>query len=152
MYVCVKGGTKKIRETLEFAAYWSANQLMHRNLTRHLIVNIVYGKMEQEVAGDCDWEDDSVNPREFTIRIASHQKLIEALEVLMHEMVHVRQWATGQMKERAPKGHVMTFWNGQDMSNVPYEVQPWEIEAYSLMGPLLSRYLAFIDRNNSICN
>lgn len=148
MYVCVKGGNKKIREVLEYATYWCANQLMHRNLTKYLTIHVIYGNIETGLCGDCDWDDDSVKPREFTIRIGAGQKLVEALEVLMHEMVHVRQYATGQIKERAPKGHVMTFWNGEDMSNVPYDNQPWEIEAYTLMGPLLSGYLKFTNNRN----
>ena len=44
------------------------------------------------------------------------------LESLAHEMIHAWQVDRGDLLGRN--------WKGQDMSDLPYNLQPWEIEAH----------------------
>jgi hypothetical protein len=45
------------------------------------------------------------------------------LSSLAHEMIHAWQVDRGDLSGR--------LWKGEDMSHLPYQFQPWEIEAYS---------------------
>jgi len=86
------------------------------------------------VYADCDIEDYAENPlpRSFLIRIDDNLPLETFISTLMHEMVHVKQYAKGEMKllVRAPG---MTYrWKGeriQSKSKGYYDL-PWEIEAH----------------------
>jgi hypothetical protein len=69
----------------------------------------------------------------------------EFIETIVHEMVHVWQWATGRMIERW-RGGYRNLWKCEDgkyrnFMNVKYIDQPWEIEAYKLQGPLTQAYM-----------
>jgi hypothetical protein len=50
------------------------------------------------------------------------EKLESMLESLAHEMIHAWQVDRGDLLGRN--------WKGQDMSDLPYNLQPWEIEAH----------------------
>jgi hypothetical protein len=55
---------------------------------------------------------------------------------LAHELVHVRQYAIGDLNEEA------TLWQGRLMeSNLAYDNQPWEIEANELADILYEEYI-----------
>ena len=47
----------------------------------------------------CDWTDDNNNCREFQIGIDRSLSKKEALLALAHEMVHLKQYAKGEMTE-----------------------------------------------------
>ena len=44
------------------------------------------------------------------------------IKSLAHEMIHAWQVDRGDLQGR--------FWKGEDMAHLPYQFQPWEIEAY----------------------
>jgi len=50
------------------------------------------------------------------------ERLEKMLESLAHEMIHAWQVDRGDLVGRT--------WKGQDLSGLPYNVQPWEIEAH----------------------
>lgn len=84
---------------------------------------------EDDVVGWCTWEDTNIRPREFLIEVSSELSTIEFIKTVIHEMIHVKQYATGQMKERFKQGR-KTYWKDKDYTDSSYSKSPWEREAY----------------------
>ncbi len=74
------------------------------------------------------------------------------IDILAHEMVHLKQYLTGQLKD--VPGMNLALWEGQvyPTSNDPtssyYWDAPWEIEAFGRSGGLEYRYKAQREKKN----
>ena len=64
------------------------------NLRRNLIT-------KEGCEGTAVWEDENIRPREFTIELDLTYSIRDVLITLAHEMVHIKQWAKGEMYEYA---------------------------------------------------
>ena len=51
-------------------------------------------------------------------------------ETVAHEMVHVKQWAKGEMKELVSQNK--TKFKGELFGDTEYWFRPWEIEAHGI--------------------
>ena len=127
------GGTKKQRELSASIARFTARQLMSKRLMKNIYVEIklIPRLLEkEEVYGDSIYEDDNWRPREFTIQADSKLKLRRLLETIAHEMVHVKQFAKGEMVDVVRANKIR--WHGVDFDDEDksYYDQPWEIEAH----------------------
>lgn len=132
MVVSVIGSSKSKREMAEDIAHFSLGILAPR-LGAKLEIDIVLInnlRNKEGIAGDCTWEDRSYRPREFTIRIDSSQSKQELLETIAHEMVHVKQFARGELKNTNSL-HI-SKWNDKEVDDIKtnYYDLPWEIEAH----------------------
>ena len=65
----------------------------------------------------------------YGMDLDSRLSMEKLIEVIAHEMVHIKQFATGQLKY---KGRSL-FWRGEKVirSRINYYDHPWEIEAWS---------------------
>ena len=133
MFISATGSGKVKREMVEDIANFSLNLLAPRLVNKveidiTLMRNLI-GK--EEVAGDCVWEDSSYRPREFTIRVDSSQPIQTMLETVAHEMVHVKQFARGELKDLSRSEVNLCKWHGSIIkcNIVNYYDLPWEIEA-----------------------
>jgi hypothetical protein len=62
--------------------------------------------------------------------------------VLAHELVHLKQMAKGEMKDKYVKSRYVTVWRGDWYEDdVNYWDQPWELEAYGLENSLVAKFL-----------
>ena len=107
MLVRVKGSDKVTRKIIRTAARWYAEKLMGKRLTAGLDININLKKNlldKDGHEGTAIWEDDSIRPKEFTIMLDSTCAIRNILITLAHEMVHVKQWAKGEMYEYTTHG------------------------------------------------
>jgi hypothetical protein len=68
--------------------------------------------------------------KDFFIYLQSSLNACDLLRTLAHEMVHVKQLVRGQLKHKATRGKVDTYWCGRK-NNKSYLSQPWEVEAFS---------------------
>ena len=59
-------------------------------------------------------------------------KIEKMIESLAHEMIHVWQVERGDFE-----GFI---WKGRDLTNYPYNLQPWEIEAHSEMRNIANKF------------
>jgi len=86
---------------------------------------------EENMYGNCIWEDSHHRPEEFTMEIEPDQKTGLLLNTFAHELVHVKQWAKGEYYQLIRETNVYKF-NGQrvDVDKVDYWDTPWEIEAH----------------------
>ena len=86
----------------------------------------------------CSYMDNNIKPRMFDISIDPRISKTAQLKALAHEMVHVKQYARGELQEYVTpkKANKRIKWQGKnvlDKSEIcddGYWTSPWEIEAY----------------------
>ena len=79
-------------------------------------------------------------PREFEIEIHNRLSVELYTETLLHELWHVYQHVTGQLKDKYNK----RYWKGIDRSETDYEDQPWEKEAHKMEKVLVKEYNRYL--------
>ena len=130
----IKGKIKKSRlAALDFFA----DSLLTKQLSKHIIVNVIF-RRSLDVLGITTVDDYNLSgkPREFIIDINLNQTEEEILRTLAHEMVHVKQYAKGQLDDEG------RHWCGEKLYNeLQYHEQPWEIEAHDIGDILLMEYM-----------
>lgn len=124
---------------------------MNKRLANNCEILIYFIDDEQDGAGGyATWEDEYIRPRTFNIEInnrvfepSKHYNWEDELELtLFHEMVHVKQFATEELKDRYPGGKYKKTYKGVDVTDVDYDIAPHEDEAYELQEILLKEYRA----------
>lgn len=83
--------------------------------------------------GDCTWTDDPARPREFEIHLNPRIGAIRLLETLAHECVHMKQFASGELRDLLGSSEVAwkrKLYPGYYTNPGDYLNLPWEIEAY----------------------
>jgi hypothetical protein len=93
------------------------------------------GLLREGVFGWCSAEGGS-RPREFEIELHNRMDVELYTRTLLHELWHVYQHVTGNLKEMRGK----TLWKGIDHSDTDYSDQPWEIEAEEMEEILYNLY------------
>lgn len=93
----------------------------------------------------CDWEFDNHRSRDFIITIDCKLNKKETLLALAHEMVHVKQYVKGEMKEIFRPAR-MVKWLGENYraDEMDYWEQPWEIEAYGRERGLYFKFMTHV--------
>ena len=143
MLIHIKGSDNKTRKLVKTATWWYAEKLMGKRLIAGLEININLKKNlldKDGHEGTAIWEDDSIRPKEFTISLDSTCAIRNILITLAHEMVHVKQWAKGEMYEYVERDMVRFNNTKFNMSNLDYWDYPWEIEAFGRQLGLFVRF------------
>ena len=84
-----------------------------------------------------------LGPRYLVMIIDSKLDYERLLVTLSHEMVHVKQYAKGQVT--ASRSCKTQYWMGKKVRKDYYD-QPWEIEAYSKERNLANKMFAIINK------
>lgn len=84
-----------------------------------------------------------VGPKTIAMVIDTAMDLERLIITLSHEMVHVKQYAKGQVT--TSKSLKTRYWMGKKV-RADYYNQPWEIEAYSKERLLANKIFAIIDK------
>jgi len=82
--------------------------------------------------------------REFTIELDRSMNMRILLLGVAHELIHVKQYLTGQMYEGNDDNHqYRTFWAGNIVNEDKWSAYdaPWEVEAYGMELGILYRWL-----------
>lgn len=128
--VNIKGGTKAQKKYVKSMVKFSAKKLMPR--MKNIEVNLHLKKFvkDSDTYGYALPADDADpnRPREFDLEINTDTRLRRMLETVAHEMVHVKQYARGELYQSSmtAKHRWMGKWINKDPE---YWDQPWEIEA-----------------------
>ena len=133
MLVKVTGSNKATRKLVTAATWFYAEKLMGKRLINNLKLNIKLKRgmfKKDNTEGTAIWEDESYRPKEFTIELDCGVKIRNILITLAHEMVHIKQWAKGEMYEYVTPGKVRFMKKKYDMNDMDYWDYPWEIEAF----------------------
>ena len=135
----IVGGNASQRKYTESIIKYCLKKLTPR-ISRDLDITVKFKKLDG-VYGYCLSNEDFTTdrPRTFEIEIDRSLRLRRLLETVAHEMVHVKQYARGELYQgvRIAKHR----WKGKWVSNnIDYWDQPWEIEAHGREAGLFIRW------------
>jgi hypothetical protein len=137
-FVTVTGGNAKQRKEVEEIVEWCIQELMPRYRTLDITIQLRDILTKEGAYGWCM----PCSNREFELDV--HKKYKEFVKgkedfvkTIMHEMVHVWQYATGTLKQTL--GEMM--WKKKDYTNTPYSKQPWERQAHRMEDKLYAKWL-----------
>jgi len=143
MYVTVRNAKDNtLVKLLKLAAHSYAGNLLSPQMSKNITVKITV-RDNIDAGGYCNYEfSDTGNPREFSIDIQRTKKTILMFKILAHEMVHLKQLAKGEVKDRFSKSRCITSWFGVKYDeDYSYWDQPWEIEAYGMENGLVAKFI-----------
>lgn len=126
--------TPKERKILKMATYFYASRLMSDRLCKSLELNVNVVKdfyVKTKVLGEAfpkDTIDGRASNKQFVINLEWNKLGKRVLVCLAHEMVHVKQYAKGELKFHERR-NVVTFQREQYQDDNYWE-SLWEIEAY----------------------
>ena len=128
-YNCPPEQRQELRAAMEFYMETHLGPKLSRNICAN--VSFVHGlRRNERRRGDVCWSkyDTEHKPRTFRVRIDADISLRSKLFVIAHEVVHIRQFARGQLKGL---GTNRTLWHGHkiESQSLSYWDYPWEIEA-----------------------
>ena len=122
------------------ALEYYASNLFTPQLQKHIEITVKFVKLTDYHHGLVTVDDYNVlgSPRSFIIEINRSDNAETKLISLAHELVHVKQYARNELNEE------MSYWRGKYVNSdtIPYEQQPWEIEAESRGKELYAQFLA----------
>lgn len=131
-------------DQLKQATRFYAEQLMHKNLIKNLEIRVCFTKTHGNTTM---WEDDNLRPREFTITLEKGMSLRRTLLTLAHEMVHVKQYAKGELRDYLSGGPRQSRWRDdkRDWGDTGYWDLPWEQDAYGRERGLYAKFRSFLE-------
>jgi hypothetical protein len=126
-------GTRKRR--CESVVEWFLTKYLPRH---HIYVEVLHRGLRREQAyGYCSVSGEVYRPREFLIEIDPKLDIELYTKTIIHELVHLRQWVQGVLKERRGK----MYYKDIKCEDLDYWEQPHEIEAHGLEESYYHDYL-----------
>jgi len=131
----VHGGSRQKQNLVKSAARWMLGHTLGKRQAHYieLEINLVDHLKNTSTYGDVMWEDDNARPRMFTMDLCNHIRDRQLLKVLAHEVVHIRQYVKGDLKDYVSKAHCSrwkdTIIQTRGVGSTSYYELPWEIEA-----------------------
>jgi hypothetical protein len=133
MKISVRGKTDGLtKNSTRYICKQASELLLSPKLSNNIYVQIQYMKLEDDSWGYCSPTDFECRlHREFEILINSQISKINQVKTLVHEMVHLKQFAKGEFKQYQNESY---SWLGKRMqiSSEDYYNMPWEIEAVEM--------------------
>ena len=143
MLLHIRGSNQYNRKLVSRATWWYAEKVMSKRLMSGLKIDINLRKNlidKEGCEGTATWEDENHRPKEFTIELDVSYSIRDALITLAHEMVHIKQWAKGEMYEYLKSGLIRFHKTKFDVDNIDYWDYPWEVEAFGKQLGLFVRF------------
>lgn len=152
MQILIEGKCTAIsKKELRYAIKFFANMLMTKRLSDSLSIEVSYEKDRDPLShASMTWLDKNVRPKVYDIEINPNMGKRRILIALAHEMVHIKQYAKGEMKDYVSrkKFRRVIQWQTKDVScDTFYWERPWEIEAYGRELGLYEMYKAEVRDN-----
>lgn len=112
---------------------------LNKFLPRHKVeIEILHRGLKREnVYGWCSTVGKTYRPRSFLIELRSFMDEEDYIRILLHELVHLRQWVIGDLCQKRGK----TYYGSIDVYELDYEDQPHEIEAREQEELLYQEYM-----------
>lgn len=124
--------TQNERKILKMATHFYASRLMSERLSNSLQINVNVIKdfyAQNKILGEAFPTDErNTKQKNFVINLEWNKLGKRILQCLAHEMVHVKQYATGELKFHERR-NLVTFQREQYQDDEYWE-SLWEIEAY----------------------
>ena len=131
MNIDIYGKTEHMcKAEIKFATAFFAQYLMGNKLSDKLDIEIRFENQGKLAEGHCAPLDAERRPRSFEIGINPKLRRYKMIQCLAHEMVHVKQYAKGELSNEL----ITAKWQGKTFkltnSIEDYLNWPWEVEAY----------------------
>jgi len=126
-----------------YGRYLLGDRLYHKV---EILIEFDNSELNTNVYGFCDWNDTNDRARDFTITVDPNLGKRNMLLVLAHEMVHIKQYAKGELKDYMRVNRVK--WKGKvyNDAKIDYWEQPWEIEAHGREKGLYYKFTDYMRR------
>mgnify|MGYP001393765025 CR=1 FL=1 len=136
----IKGGTKTQKKYTKSMVKFCADMLMPRIHNLEINLRLKNFKEDDSYGYALATDDADANrPREFDLDINTDARLRRLLETVAHEMVHVKQFARGELYQSSMTAKHR--WKGNwQRSEKEYWDLPWEIEAHGRECGLFCRW------------
>lgn len=148
MIISITGGNAKLKNLAESITRYSAELLLDKKLINKLTVDIEFSRTllkEDGMLAEIDFDDRVHKPREFTITVDSTVPQRRIMESIAHEMVHLKQYAVGEMCD-TNNPDIVRWKNKQvDLIKCEYWDRPWEVEAHGKELGLFIRWAEHCD-------
>lgn len=144
MKVTTSGKPSQIdSKTCKDAIRFFGKKLLTPSLFEKVEVHIEFenfGKGTNEFAY-CEWVDTNHRAKQFIITANKKLSRKDMILALAHEMVHVKQYARGELKDYLKSRKCKWKDEVLDLEQVDYWDLPWEIEAFGREKGLYVRYM-----------
>lgn len=122
----------RLKALIRDAVDYAGQRLMTRRMLETLEVSIKMKDGLDENVAEVEWIDDPVRPKSYEMSIDRNQSEMLQVICVMHEMVHIKQYATGELVQsmRDCKKSKWKKVEWIDDTKVKYYDLPWEIEAH----------------------
>ena len=134
-HISIEGGSHRKKKLVKHAARWMLGYVLGNRLANNIDLTI---RFEEElrhtpIFATVMWEDCNHRPRVFDMEVCDYISDRMLMRVLSHEIVHIRQYATGDLKDLALHADYSKWKNKlvktDGHGRVRYWDLPWEIEA-----------------------
>ena len=131
---------KETRNLCRDALLFYAKELLGPRLYKNITVTVSFEDLPNKFNALCNWVDDNHVCREFFISVNKKLNKKTLLITLSHEMIHIKQFARGELKDYLREDKVR--WHGQVfcLKETDYWSSPWEKEAYENDSILYEKY------------
>lgn len=133
----------RLRLLKDFIA-WTATKMFSKIERDVEVVLILDSKLflNTKTYGLSVWEDRHYRGRVFILEIDTTFKFITVLHTIAHEMVHVKQWASGEYYPVLNSEETYVFNKKKyDATTMDYWDLPWEVEAHGRSIGLLVQWM-----------
>ena len=146
--------SSQTHDDLMSAIDFGLEMLLGKRLAKNITLDVDITDLSEEgIEGEALIVDDDARPRWFEIRLDSGLDRRGMVENMMHELVHVKQYARKELVQGGIRidGRgirlMKTKWMFEDyaVEGVDYWDLPWEIEAYGRQLGLFIRWVASRD-------
>ena len=137
---------------------FTLEQLISKNLKNKLKLYVYFRKkysFDKDTVGYLQTyaQTKTVPIRFAKMYIRTDMSFLNILETIAHELVHLKQYATGQLSKRIWKSdnQVHYRWERKDIgvqSDIEYKNRPYEIEAFAKQFPLVDKWTNYIKTPN----
>ena len=137
---------------------FTLEQLISKNLKNKLKLYVYFRKkysFDKDTVGYLQTyaQTKTVPIRFAKMYIRTDMSFLNILETIAHELVHLKQYATGQLSKRIWKSdnRVHYRWEKKDIgvqSDIEYKNRPYEIEAFEKQFPLVDKWTNYIKTPN----
>ena len=138
---------------------FTLEQLISKNLKNKLKLYVYFRKkysFDKDTVGYLQTyaQTKTVPVRFAKMYIRTDMSFLNILETIAHELVHLKQYATGQLSKRIWKSdnRVHYRWEKKDIgvqSDIEYKNRPYEIEAFEKQFPLVDKWTDYIKTPNN---
>ena len=130
MNLSIRGSNEKLsKPEIRSIIRFSGKLLLGKKLCENISIRVINKKLNRLEWGYCGPTDyDVFYHRNFEITLNNHAGRKTQIITLLHEMVHVKQYARAELRSLE---NLKFRWLGRHVKPLPheYETLPWEIEA-----------------------